>query len=208
LKKLEAWSETAVSGKRWLDMSDETVECLCCRESIKKNAVKCTKCDSYQDWRRYLSVSNLTLGLLVALVANLTSLYQVIQSHSKKTPSIKAIEIQQVPDCLRVAVSNSGNAVAIVRGGRLQVKRGNQIESTVFVLKHRTTKDGQVDPFIEPSKGKILEFQPYYNGGSWELPRKGVEDTSCKYVIQLDVIGFDSTPQPCSFETAQCIGVE
>lgn len=58
-------------------MSDERTQneapannlCSICKHEMPVGAVKCVKCDSYHDWRRFLGVSSTMLGLLVALVS-------------------------------------------------------------------------------------------------------------------------------------------
>lgn len=43
--------------------------CILCCEQIPSGAKICTKCDAYQDWRRFFGVSGTILTLLVALVS-------------------------------------------------------------------------------------------------------------------------------------------
>ncbi|UWQ15454.1 hypothetical protein K3556_06085 [Aliiroseovarius sp. M344] len=47
----------------------ESKLCVVCADSIPSQAIKCTRCQSYQNWRRHLSVGNSSLALLVALLA-------------------------------------------------------------------------------------------------------------------------------------------
>jgi hypothetical protein len=44
-------------------------QCTTCGEEIAYTARKCIHCDSYQDWRRYLTFSSTVLALLVALLS-------------------------------------------------------------------------------------------------------------------------------------------
>ena len=46
--------------------------CRLCQETIHLDAVKCAKCQSYQDWRRYLTIGNTAFALLVALITVVT----------------------------------------------------------------------------------------------------------------------------------------
>jgi hypothetical protein len=139
-------------------MSDETVQCVCCKEVIKAGAIKCTKCDTFQDWRRYISIGNLSLGLLIALVANVTTLFQIYQTHVK-TIEVQAMEVTKVPAYLQIALINTGNTVAIFRGGTLRVKRNSKMESTSYELRLFSPDGKPVDPFIEPNKGKFIVLQ-------------------------------------------------
>src|SRR5215467_12617372 len=56
----------------------EIKSCKVCGEDIKKEARKCTHCDSYQDWRANVGFSNTVLSLLVALCSVLTVAVPVI----------------------------------------------------------------------------------------------------------------------------------
>lgn len=59
--------------------SDDTRLCLDCRSLIQKDAKKCKICGSYQGrLQRYLSISNTTLALLVALIAVTTPLAALV----------------------------------------------------------------------------------------------------------------------------------
>lgn len=56
------------------DNKDETVKlCKLCSEEIKKGAIICIHCNSFQDWRRFLTISNTTLALLIALITVISS---------------------------------------------------------------------------------------------------------------------------------------
>jgi hypothetical protein len=189
-------------GKK--DMNEGTTECVCCREEIKKGAAKCTKCDTYQDWRRYISVSNITLSLIIALVANLTTLYQIYHSHVKMI-TIKAKDVDMKPEYLQVAFSNSGNTVAIIRGGSLWVKRNNKVEGPPLQLNLFSSDGKPIDPCIEPNKGKLLELQPYNSGGFTGLPPKSVNDSTCDYVVDIYVDGFNTKIEKYTFETDKCL---
>jgi hypothetical protein len=43
--------------------------CLVCCEEIQTGARKCIRCDSYQDWRRFLFFGNTLLSLLIAFLS-------------------------------------------------------------------------------------------------------------------------------------------
>ena len=46
--------------------------CHFCQNKIHFDAVKCAKCQSYQDWRRYLMLGNTAFALLVAVITVVT----------------------------------------------------------------------------------------------------------------------------------------
>lgn len=57
--------------KRVADESNGNTEhtCWACQTPLKRRQKICLECESWQNWRKYLSISNATLGLLVALIA-------------------------------------------------------------------------------------------------------------------------------------------
>ena len=48
------------------------MECIACKQTINDGATKCVHCDTIQNWRRYLVLSQSVLALLLALIAILT----------------------------------------------------------------------------------------------------------------------------------------
>jgi hypothetical protein len=59
------------------ERSGEKGRCTTCLEPIWIGAKKCTLCDSYQDWRRFLTFSSTVLALLVSLVAVSTTAFSI-----------------------------------------------------------------------------------------------------------------------------------
>jgi len=66
---------------------DQKTKCVACANDIPQTARKCATCGSYQSFRRYLDISNVTLalaiaflGLLTTLPATITGLNQTIKS--------------------------------------------------------------------------------------------------------------------------------
>ncbi len=45
------------------------MECRECKSSIPDGALKCVKCDAYQDWRKFTQFSAMILSLLIALLS-------------------------------------------------------------------------------------------------------------------------------------------
>lgn len=48
------------------------VNCWACRTPLKKRQKICLECNSWQDWRRHISISNTSLALLIALFSVVT----------------------------------------------------------------------------------------------------------------------------------------
>ena len=45
------------------------MKCMACKLEIEPGAWKCIHCETIQNWRRYLTLSNSVLALLVALLS-------------------------------------------------------------------------------------------------------------------------------------------
>lgn len=188
-------------------MSEEYVQCVCCREEIRKGAIKCIKCDTYQKGlRKYFSVSNIFLSLMIALISVTTTLFQVVISHAPKSIKIRATVVKKDEQFLQVAIINTGNTVAILRGGTLKVKRNDKEEEPTYDLRLFSINDKQVDPMIEPNKGKIIELRPFLVEATMPVPRRLKADKTCGYKVELEFVGFDEKNEPYSFETKGCLG--
>ena len=65
-------SVTASLNDTVTESEESKKHCRMCYALMPISARKCTVCQSYQDWQRYLSGSSVVLSLLVALVSVLT----------------------------------------------------------------------------------------------------------------------------------------
>ncbi|HET9639508.1 MAG TPA: hypothetical protein VFP12_09905 [Allosphingosinicella sp.] len=89
--------------------------CKQCRNSIAAGAKICATCNSYQDWRSVVPISNTALALLTALVSTSAiaapALYKFVHTpRSEATLSMPAID----GTTLRVVALNQGDAPASV----------------------------------------------------------------------------------------------
>jgi hypothetical protein len=188
-------------------MNEGTQICVNCREEIKQGAVKCIRCDSFQDWRRYFSASSLFLSLLVALVTSMTTLIHfVTPALTPKRAVIHTLEIAVEQRLLRVGFTNSGTALAAIRGAKLSVKRDGSVRETFELNCGPTEAKRDVDPFLEPGKSRIIEFHPVSKGLGIELPRKITGEQTCTYEISFDIVGFGHSTQCEPLQIRQCVG--
>lgn len=99
-------------------MSSENIElkpCIECALTIPQAAKLCSHCDTYQDKRRFLHLSNTTLALLTALVSVLGVAAPAIYKAIHKPTSEAAIVDMAVDGTrLRVTAMNWGDAPAIL----------------------------------------------------------------------------------------------
>jgi hypothetical protein len=142
---------------------------------------------------------------MIALISVTTTLIQVVKSHAPKSIEIRATEAIKEKQFLQVAVINTGNTVAIFRSGTLKVKRDDKEEEPTYDLRLFSSKDKQVDPIIEPNKGKIIELKLFYGTLIKELPPRMQDDKKCSYKVELKFVGFNEETKPYSFETTDCL---
>lgn len=92
-----------------LEDPHQPASCSTCYKPIHPRAKKCTECDSFQDWRRYLSISSSILALLVALVSVVAlAAPALIAMLTPKTAQIELAQQGAVNNQLFVLATNSG----------------------------------------------------------------------------------------------------
>jgi len=125
--------------------TEEFTPCPICRKPIPNGARKCTECDSYIDWRRFLGVGQTTLALLIALVSVISATVPRFYEWLSADYSELHAETRQVfREKLELFISNRGN-----QGGRLvsvslgaTTRSGKRIDPLTLEVSH----DGQVPP--------------------------------------------------------------
>lgn len=96
-------------------MGESVTECRTCREPLRPGARKCTKCDSFQDWRRFLSLSTSTLALIIALISVTSAVGPGIVRMFKGERSALAISyIAPVDEGILLLASNEGTRPAVI----------------------------------------------------------------------------------------------
>lgn len=98
------------------------MECRLCREEIKDGALKCIECGAFQDWRRYLSLSNTTLALIIALITTISAAGpKVIQMFGLDDADfVVGVPVVSLP-ILDVIVTNDGKRSGIANGATILV---------------------------------------------------------------------------------------
>lgn len=96
-------------------MDEPRAECSTCREPIRTGARKCTHCDSFQDWRRFISLSASTLALLVALISVTSSLGPgIIRMINGQRSALVVSYIAPSDDGIMLLASNEGTRPAVI----------------------------------------------------------------------------------------------
>lgn len=97
--------------------------CSTCYAAIHRQARKCRECESYQDWRRHLSVGSSVLALLVALVSVLALAAPAFDGIITREDSNIEVSLQGIRgERAFVMVTNSGVRAGSVTGATLAIK--------------------------------------------------------------------------------------
>ena len=163
------------------------MECRVCRETIKDGASKCTHCDSFQKrWRSFFNFSSLVLSLLIALIAVTTAGIPVFKSLKAPKASVRYEILSCKANEVRIIAVNSGNSLAVVKGGvlkKLQQEYPLTIVGEVPVMtpdtRHadfRTKRSTQGDL---PASGcdRTVELEFSAPGGSLDV--QGIKGGAC-----------------------------
>lgn len=145
-------------------MSDKaTKSCRVCAVDIPEAAIKCTACDSYQDWRGGIRIGATTMSLIVALVAltpaaikGLTGLVTPQDSHI-----VLGRPIWQRGHYIQF-VSNTGIRPGAVTGGilyrgRRQPKGQRTLPEELYGLELEDAPKGAL--IVEPGKSLLVRFR-------------------------------------------------
>lgn len=111
-------------------------KCRTCQEDMKLGAKKCTKCDSYQDWRRFLSMSSSVLALLIALLSVTSVAGPSIIRMARGERSQIAVAAVQVSSArsLRLFVSNRGTRPAALGNVVLSISGTARLDTVAISL--------------------------------------------------------------------------
>lgn len=113
-----------------------TKQCRYCRFRMPADAIYCTKCQNFQNWRRNLSLSSTVLALLVALASVLgTAVPAILTALTPKNSDIR-ISVQTVSDSeISAFISNAGIRPAMIQPrAYLKIAETNGVERTAMLL--------------------------------------------------------------------------
>lgn len=125
--------------------SDEKLKsCRTCGEMIKSVAKKCPHCNSFQDWRRIMNVSNTFLALLVALLTIFSVIRPIVRELTKDEKSdlifsVKNFTFERVDKTdsaimeLEVLAVNRGELPGFVSNALIKVTFSDTLHLTFFL---------------------------------------------------------------------------
>ena len=140
------------------------IRCKSCKEKIKAGATKCPKCQSFQNWQRYLILGNTTLALLVALVSIVTlGGPPLINAIRDALPRSEDIIVQSLAETsgvtagnIQIVAYNRGTADGIVEpAARLVLEAGE--DRTVTGATIHGSDDSQI---VKPETKRVFSVEP------------------------------------------------
>jgi len=142
-----------------IEIPDGMKPCKVCGEPIKKNALKCVHCASYQDWHAKLGAGSSILGVLVAAISVLAVAVPIlINTLSLKNASISLIFQGADEKTIQILASNAGSGPGSVNRYAMldiETKRGSGAT--------RLVRNGSSMPIvIDEGKNVTLQYQLFY----------------------------------------------
>jgi hypothetical protein len=173
----ETGNSSSVGSGKWKN-------CRVCCEPIKAQAIKCTKCGSYQDWTRHLVRWS---ALFVSLFA-LAPLWSISNSVSKLAFSDKVAQIEAaITSCshkeVRVAFENTGELSGIVTSVDFAIKKGDEVRPPDGEM--RPTGNGG-DILVLPDKPPVmLSYRAFIDGEPTNIIPEADTAGKCSYLLDI-----------------------
>jgi hypothetical protein len=178
--------------------------CIECGKTMPVGAKKCTECDTFQDWRRYLFFSSNILSLLVALCSvlglSIPAIVASVKDHDAKLHvailgnRIGFLTQTSVPPrrslVIDLFVTNSGQRPGMIKavGTRFEGEPLWDYNSVIFDkdLDGKMVSVAWTTSIIEPGRSRILEvYHPT------DLP----QDRAGKFWLRIEYLRFDMKPK-------------
>ena len=137
----------------------EKEPCKTCKELIPVGAIKCTKCNSYQDWTRYLLRWTTVIVVLIGLAplwGAAISLYEL--AFSKRAPVIEALITACTPKTISLAYINAGSLDGIVTGYNFKLEKNGKLQKKSYVVKPNTQANLVITPEKPPTLVDVKAF--------------------------------------------------
>jgi hypothetical protein len=193
-------------------MSDTTEEqqlsasmkwCAVCAEPIRKEAVKCKHCGSYQSWRGRINFSSTVLSLLVALIAVIGATAPIIKNlFTPNAATLRFSEPTFGQGTVSVTATNIGVLPATPDWAFITIPQKSAGQPYIFDLR---SSDALSDRKIGPGETKTITYA--FDHKRFDPPRVTAEDQPCTIEIfssirevSCDEIRYmaDNTPHPVS----------
>jgi hypothetical protein len=183
-----------------------TKACRTCASNIPVAAILSKECKSYQDWRGWLSISQVGLALAVALVSVVGSTVPtLIDLFTAKNSKLSLNFAGAAGGQVLLAVANPGNRAGTILTGELPVKLGHPAPGIDQSLEVSLIMKG--DRSIPPGTNRIIPFST-----DWSLAvlKKETLDAANHYAgkceVQFQTVEFDGTRNELT-KDVRCVDV-
>lgn len=178
-------------NRRISGMNSLSSKCLVCRKTVEPGAKKCTECDSYQDWTRYIfrytSVATAILGM-IPVVTIAVSLYKI--AFSEKSADVRAELVRCNSQQFDIAITNVGEVPAIVSKVTFR-SPDTPPQANTFTIR-RTGIDPSPTFSVDPADAvKIVSYQAFIGETRTRFPQFPKGATTCKYRITVESVQFE-----------------
>lgn len=145
------------------DASSERVSpvkaCSTCGEQIPLSAIKCSKCGTFQDWRRHLGFSSTILALLTALLSVATVAGPVLYDLLAEPDSALIGSFQRIEGGRALfLVSNAGSRPGTVERVLLHAVNTPYLHD-LLEIKALPLRLTSTDVFVEPGESVFIQAE-------------------------------------------------
>lgn len=111
--------------------SNSSRHCIDCKQVVLAGQKKCAVCGSFQDWRRYLSVSSTLLSLLVALISVTGVVAPILKDTLTREESAVVTRVSSGKNGqIRLVAQNAGSAAGFLGDVRIITDGAKHIASS------------------------------------------------------------------------------
>jgi hypothetical protein len=179
------------------------VQCIVCREDIRAGAMVCTQCKNPQNWARHVvmwkDLGTATLAL-VPLWGGAIALWTL--AFKEPTAAVRAIAAGCDRSSIVLALSNEGEAAAVLKLPTIRITRSAQTTPTAIELR----PEGAY-PYLLPAKqSQSVTLKPRVAGTAADLPTTLAQSQdACSVTIDVRFQGFNGKERLTS-ANCQCPG--
>lgn len=120
-----------------------TFKCATCASDLDRHAQKCLKCDTWQNWRRFVPASQLTIALLISLISVISAVvpptlgYLANRSHTYVRilgeRELQAAQNAYPQKAILVLVANNGKRPSLVKSASISFEGINAAPTELVI---------------------------------------------------------------------------
>lgn len=111
-----------------------TLSCVYCKSEIAIDAVKCSACSSFQNWRRHLGLWATLISLFLGAVATYSLMKEPINFLFKKEYSVRSLKVSVTSKSYTVQIKNTGRKAFSVNSASAYILAANDHSDRYFYV--------------------------------------------------------------------------